>query len=261
MIVTAALVWYDEHPKDLRACVRGVAQIADRIVAVDGAYVRYPNAKISSPPEQAKAIQSAAKRAGLECVIHVPEKLWAGQIEKRSFALAEASKGTDWIAIVDTDWIIHADREAARAELEGYLDDDDVDVVSAPLYTPTRKGATFATNWHRDVAGASEFMPHLIRPLPDLHVETRHWWYSAEKHGRRVWLWHGTENTHIPLLPWYPIKAEYEIEHRFLMRDEEHILAGRAFCNDREIVLAETGQEDDVYGLPPPDFDFKTIPY
>ena len=37
MIVTAALIWYDERSEDLERCVRGMATIADRVIAVDGA--------------------------------------------------------------------------------------------------------------------------------------------------------------------------------------------------------------------------------
>jgi hypothetical protein len=50
MIVTGILAWWDEPPELLDACIRGLGDIADRIVAVDGAYRRYPAATITSPP-------------------------------------------------------------------------------------------------------------------------------------------------------------------------------------------------------------------
>src|SRR5207247_1053795 len=50
--VTAALCWWNEKPEDLARCVRGVANIADRIVALDGAYVRYPGATVRSDEKQ-----------------------------------------------------------------------------------------------------------------------------------------------------------------------------------------------------------------
>jgi hypothetical protein len=64
-----------------------------------------------------------------------------------------------------------------------------------------------------------------------------------------------------PVLPQFPIRSAYEIEHKTLARDEKHILASRAFCNDRVRVLKWTGQEDDVPGLPQPIWDFETEPY
>lgn len=258
MIVTAALIWYDERLEELEACVRGMANIADRVVAVDGAYRRYPGAKAASPPEQAELIRSTAADVGMEAKIHVPRHSWAGQVEKRSFVLSMASIDTDWIAIVDTDWVIHANRKAARRELEAYREQD-VDVISVNIVTPPGE-ADFATNWHRDVAGGME-VPHIFRPLPGLKVETRHWWYSAQKNGHKVWMWHGPAHTRKRILPWHSFKTKYIIEHRFRQRDERHILENRAFCNDREMVLARTGQEDDAPGLPPPSFDFDTVPY
>ena len=42
MIVTAALCWWNELPEDLDRCIRAAALIADRVVALDGAYRRYP---------------------------------------------------------------------------------------------------------------------------------------------------------------------------------------------------------------------------
>jgi hypothetical protein len=261
--ITAALVWYDENPEDLELCVRGIAEIADRIVAVDGAYRRYPDAHIASPPEQAETIRRVAAETGLECDIYIPDRLWAGQIEKRSFILKRAWAGTDWIAIVDTDWIIHADRAAARRELELWYRRG-VDVITVSLFTPNGDSAP-PTNWHRRMAGTREQIQHFFRPLPGLKVETLHWWYSALKNGRKVWMWHGRRRRknpeRIPILRAYPLKARYQIEHRTLHRDEKHILAGRAFCNDRIKVVALTGQEDDVPGLPEPEFDYVTVPY
>jgi hypothetical protein len=258
MIVTAALIWYDEHPEDLAACIRGMASIADRVVAVDGAYARYPDARVTSPPEQVEAIADTAASVGLDCSVHIPDRLWAGQVEKRSFLLAEAAKGSDWIAIADADWIIHGDRDAARAEVAGYR--SAIDVVSVSFYTPSSDTPP-ATGWHRGVSGTRTDMAHLFRPLPGLHVERFHWMYAAQKNGQPVWMWYGRTKADWPILPQHRLQAEYEVEHRTLLRDERQVLNSRAFCNDRVKVVALTGQEDDRPGLPPPVFDFVTVPY
>lgn len=264
MIVTAALSWYDEPVDLLDACVRGLAGVADRIVAVDGAYRRYPGATPTSPHEQADAIRAAAEAVGIEHDIHVVDNLWAGQVEKRSYLLKAASVGSDWILIVDADHIVHADGPAARAELERC--GPNVDVVSVSFFTPDNKErdliASAATNWHADMAGSRVDLAHFFRALPDMHVERFHWWYRATKNGEPVWLWYG-EGLHegeTVLMP-RKMRATYEIEHRCLLRDERHILANRAFCNDREIVVSLTGQEDDQPGLPAPVYDYETVPY
>ena len=257
MTITAALVWYDEEPKDLAACVAGVATVADRIVAVDGAYRRYPDAHISSPPEQAAIIHDAAAKAGIEAVVYTPNRLWAGQLEKRTFLMQKASIDTDWIAVVDTDWIIRADRDSVHRELAEY--GPDIDVVSVPFYTTP--GDRYATGWHRKQVDVREPMAHLFRPLPGFLVEVHHWWYSAMKGNERVWMWYSDGGQARRSLPHYQIRSFYEIEHQTTARDEKHILAGRAFCNDRVMVFDRTGQEDDVPGLPEPVWDYVTEPY
>jgi hypothetical protein len=264
VIVTAALCWYDEPVELLDACVRGLAGVADRIVAVDGAYRRFPHTTFISPPEQAEVIRSAARDIRIECSVIIPEREWAGQVEKRSRLLAEAAKDTDWIMVVDADHIVHADTAAARIELGNY--GPDVDVISVPMFTILNADRSMlrsaATGWHRDTAGRSIDVAHLFRALPDLHVERFHWWYKATKDGQPVWLWYGEG---IPqdgtVITPTRMRSVYGIEHLCLLRDEKHILANRAFCNDREMVVNLTGQEDDVPGLPVPVYDYERVPY
>ena len=268
MIVTAALAWYDEPPELLEACIRGAAEIADRIVAVDGAYRRFPNAQVASPPEQAETIRRTAAEVGLECDVYIPDRLWAGQVEKRSFLVQRAAQGSDWLAMIDADHIIHADREAARAELQGYR--PRVDLVTVSFYTPTHPvrsvSASSAGQWHANLADKRIHHCHFLRALPGLRVERFHYWYSGKKNGRRVWLPFGGNPSRkrdaapYPVMRPWPMKARYEVEHLTLLRDEEHLLANRAFCNDRAMVVQLTGQEDDVGGLPPPAFDYVTVP-
>ena len=256
MIVTAALVWWDEHPEDLAECVRGMANIADKVLAVDGAYRRYPSATVTSNPEQAQAIRETAAKMDLECEVYEPKSLWAGQVEKRSFTLDRASQGSDWIAVVDSDWIIHANRDKARAALERVH--RDVAVLSVPIFTPT-SSMPLASRWHKTQANRRYYIAHLYRAYPGWRVEKLHWNYSALRNGERVWMWNIPRAKEYPVMRPHPLVAPYQIEHRTLLRDEHHILASRAFLNDREMVVAKTGQEDDVPGLPPPVWDYESV--
>lgn len=256
MRIVAALAWWDEKPEDLEACVRSLTA-CDAIVALDGAYRRYPGGTAHSPADQLEAIRYGAGIAGLDCLILQPGRLWAGQVEKRSYLLNAASVGADWIAIVDTDWICKGDRTAVRL----WLDRTSADVVSVPFFTPTGKGEA-ATGWHENLVNKRVQNPHFFRALPGLRVERFHWWYSALKGDRRVWVWSNPTMTDArPIMPAVEIEVPYEIEHRTLARDERHIRENRAFCNDRIMVVERTGQEDDVPGLPPPAYDFETVPY
>lgn len=259
MIITAALCWYDEPPELLERCVRGMANLCDRVVALDGAYRRYPGAQIASPPEQAETIRRTAAEVGLDAVILTPERLWAGQVEKRSYLIAMAAVRSDWIAVVDADHIIHADRDAIRAELAGYP--ASIDVLAVPYRTPAPSdgrsiAATAATNWHARAPTFTDYLGLTFRALPGLHVEGLHYYYSAWKDGRKVAVLNDGD-----CLPRHTTAAFYEVEHVTLQRDERRILAGRAFCNDRVGVVAQTGQEDDVPGLPAPIFDYTSVPY
>jgi len=262
--ITAALAWWDELPEDLDRCIRSLGHIADKVVAVDGAYRRYPGATITSPQDQVVAIREAATSVGIECEVIQIDRLWAGQVEKRAHLLNAAGIGSDWIAVVDTDHIISTDRELARDEISHM--GPDVDVISVTFFTPANDerdiNESSATGWHQSMNGTRINLSHLFRALPGLTVERFHWWYAATKDGQRVGLRYGmkADDGH-PILEAQMLKTPYEITHLCLTRDEKHILANRAFCNDRVMVVERTQQEDDVPGLPDPVFDYVTIPY
>lgn len=256
MKVTAALAWWNESPRDLVACINGIANIADRLVTVDGAYARYPGATVRSPGVQVAAITRAAKACGLELLTIAPDRLWAGQVEKRTRLLQEAAKGSDWIVVVDADHIVHTDRDAARRALEQVP--EDVLGVAVTFWTPIPEDKTLAevaaTNWHVGVAGRRIVQNQIIRAIPDLHVVDKHWIYQGTYKGQPVEVKYGGP-------PLYVLPVEYEVEHRTLFRSEEQMRASRAFLNDRMKVVEMTGQEDDREDLPRPEFDYETIPY
>jgi len=257
VIVTGALCWWNELPEDLDRCVRGLASIADRVVALDGAYARYPTATPRSSEAECDAIRKAASDMGMDCMILQPDHLWAGQVQKRSALLSLASIGTDWIATVDADHIITTGTEARR-----YLERaTGVDVISVPFWTPPNPDRTpserSAGLWHEQQAGYTFDIPQLYRALPGLRVEKRHWWYSAYKNGQKVWLWGGDGG---PALPIVRMPADYLVEHRCLYRTPEQIRVSRGFLNDREKVVDLTGQEDDQPGLFAPQWDYERMP-
>lgn len=258
MIVTGALCWWNERPEDLDRCVRGLGDIADRVVALDGAYSRYPGATTSSPKDQIAAIREAAAAVGLECEIVQPRLLWTGQVQKRTELLRLASKGSDWIATVDADHIISADRADIRLFLQRHFGD----VVSVPYVTPVNPNrsmkASAVGEWHEYQAAETIFIPHLWRVWPGFRVERYHWWYSAIKNTHRIWLW-GGDNSY-PSVESQTMNSGYQVEHRTLFRTAKQIRDSRAFLNDRALVVELTGQEDDLPTLPLPDFNYDWVP-
>lgn len=269
MIITAALAWYDELPEDLEACVAGIANVADSMVALDGAYRRFPNARVRSPRFQVNAIYSAARNVGLECKVVLPDRLWLGQVEKRTTLMQLASEDSDWVVVTDTDHIIKAEREKIRPIISGI--DPEVGMLKAFFETPANKERSLSESasgkWHESQSAKGSWIQHMYRSYPGLQVERYHWWYSALKGSKRVWLIAGQdarmseEERSRPLVKSAILpKDEYIVEHRCLLRDERHVLENRAFCNDREKVARLTGQEDDKPGLPRPVFDYDRMP-
>lgn len=244
MIVTAALAWFDEPLEQLDECVRSLPVIADRLVAVDGGYSRYPGAKAKSAAAQAAQIRKTAKDVGLDVVIHTPTKLWAGQVQKRSFLIQQAAKGSDWFVPVDADHVLHGIRYTVRHEVENV--GPDYDALSADLYTPMNHDRPLdesaSGQWHQDLAGQYTTLPNIFRCLPGLRVERFHWWYSALRDGKRVWLIGGDDG---PRAKFYKLQAPYLIEHRCLFRQPKQILRNREFCEDRVAIVKATKQEDD----------------
>lgn len=246
MIVTAALAWFDEPLEQLDECVRSLPVIADRLVAVDGGYSRYPGAKAKSPAAQAAQIRKTAKDVGLDVVIHTPDKLWAGQVQKRSFLIQQAALGSDWWVPVDADHVLHGVRSAIRHELKHL--DAAFDAVVADLFTPMNHDRPLdesaAGKWHKDLADRYTRIPNVFRSFPELRVERFHWWYSGLRGGKRIWLMGGEEEGG-PRAKLHIMEAPYLIEHRCLFRQPKQILRNREFCDDRVAIVNATKQEDD----------------
>lgn len=260
MIVTGALPWWNERPADLAACVRGLGNIVDRVIALDGAYARYPEGTPQSAEAQVEAIERAADAVGIDCLVLQPHQLWAGQVEKRSYLLAAASVNSDWICTVDADHVIHTERQAARSALSKVA----LDVVEVPYVTPPHPKRSMEDSavgtWHKEQTVKPVLIPHLYRALPGMRIERFHWWYSALKDGRRVWLWSADHDSSYPHVKRAVMRVPYEVEHRALMRTAKQIRLSRGFLNDREMVVRKTGQEDDQAGLPEPKYDYGKIP-
>jgi hypothetical protein len=107
--LVAILSWYDEPAWALTELVASLATAGvDHLVAVDGAYMLYPEGRAQSPGEQAQAILAGAQGADMGVTVHCPQDVWFGnEIEKRSFAFKAAHMvarpEVDWLWVVDAD--------------------------------------------------------------------------------------------------------------------------------------------------------------
>ena len=246
MRVNAIVCWYDEPLSQLEDCIRGLTTVADKVVAIDGRYQRYAGDSASSPPEQADLIRDVARDVGLDCDIYIPTEPFAGQVAKRSFSLQEGVPGSDFFMVADCDHIWSGPRDVIRRELE--RTPANVDGLTVKMFTPANRSrpmeVSAAGKWHADHADKWLSPQRIFRSLPDVRVERFHWWYSAEKNGKRIWLWGGDRTR--PHATMREMAAPMVVEHRCLFREPLQIERNREFCEDRIAIVAETGQEDDV---------------
>lgn len=243
MIVTAAMAYYDDDLALLDRTLRSLPIVADRLVVCDGRYERYmPDAPVGSPPEQLAFIRETCAEIGLPVTIDVPEKPWAGQNEKRTRLLTLARKKSDWIVNADADHVFHGVGHAIRWELEH----SEADSIEVEYFTPLNHDRTLresaANEWHAGMANDYAVINAFFRAYPGIQVEKRHWWYSAVRDGQRIWLWGG--DARYPRGKVATFRAPFVIEHTCLFRQERHILANRAYCDDRSRLFHQTGHED-----------------
>ncbi|HEX4521652.1 MAG TPA: hypothetical protein VH063_18905 [Gaiellaceae bacterium] len=118
MIITAALAWYDETPETLARLITSLGGIADNLIAYDGAWQHFPNGASFSNPDQAQAIEDAAREVGIDVLI-TGGIIWPTQVGKRAALMHEAAgRRTDWILVVDADeYIEHGNSNEIRRAL------------------------------------------------------------------------------------------------------------------------------------------------
>jgi len=121
--IFGCMIWFDENPRWLAANVAAFARICDHVIAVDGGYFAYPEARPASGGDQAEAIVVAARTAAVGLTLHVPNEVWMGnETEKRTayckIVNALATPYEDWMLVLDADEEISEVSPLARRDLE-----------------------------------------------------------------------------------------------------------------------------------------------
>jgi len=184
------LSWWDESPSWLAACVASLANVADRLVAVDGRYALYDDERTQSPVEQAEAILETATGAGIPLTLHRPNTAFAGnEVEKRNLllrlALVEARPMEDWLLAFDADMTVSYVSPAFRADLES------TDCLSAAPAIQENLDAT-ELDVARIVSVAEAWQSGvtlLYRVLDRMEYEGTHYTLSGFAGSQKVWLW------------------------------------------------------------------------
>lgn len=131
--VWGLLSWYDESPSWLAEAVASFAPVLDGLIAVDGAYAHFPDARASSERVQAETVMATANALGLPATIHRPAAPFVGdEVAKRDFmfrlANAHATAHSDWLWVFDADCVL-AEYPGDMREQLGALDADAVEVM------------------------------------------------------------------------------------------------------------------------------------
>lgn len=227
MRVIACLSWFDEPPPLLALCIHGLAQAADHLVAVDGAYALYPDAVAASPLEQHAVVNAACREYGLALTTLTPRAPWEGnETQKRTalFDLAHAvSDPGDWFLVVDADEIVTGaptdlrDRLAATEHPAG--DVRIVDTVAARADHPS---------WP-----AEHDARRLFRAQP-IRVEGNHYTYLAAD---GMLLFDGNAGRQVPGARF----PDLIVEHRPAQRPIERLQSKRAYYATRDEARVERG--------------------
>lgn len=117
MKIAVALSWYDEPEASLTRCVESLADVADVLVAYDGAWAEFPDARGFSTAAQTDAVYKAAAAIGVEVQHWAEAEPWPSQVAKRAALYEHAADVSDWVLVIDADeWISEA-AGSLRAEL------------------------------------------------------------------------------------------------------------------------------------------------
>lgn len=220
MKIHALLSWYEESPTFISACVASIAPHVDHVIAVDGAYQNFPDARAKSDRLQAETIMAICDAADIACTIHQPATPWRGnEVEKRNhlFKIASAFSEpfTDWYWVIDADCVVTSvptdfrpllkeceqwSIDVALWERRDYL--GDVPEVARELVLPTH---------------AANPLTCLFRVMKDMQVVGAHYVYGGFKpDGEWSYAWaphfmHPEATLRVP---------EIQVEHRSIYRDK-----------------------------------------
>jgi hypothetical protein len=176
-MIVGLLSWYDEPPQALATMIRSLTKIpVTRLIALDGAYSLYPDARHRSSSEEYRAIIHTTHHLGIDLTIHTPSTVWAGnEVEKRNrlFELAEQVTGPDdWYMVID------ADEEVLQApeDVPARLASSPFDVAGITLKEPGHPLGTIVF----------DTFPMFFRAIRGIRCHQDHFTYRTPD-GRNLW--------------------------------------------------------------------------
>ena len=229
MRLHALLAWYDEPIPSLVSALESLSIAGvDNVVAVDGAFALFPDAKAASEASQAGIIAVKCRELGMSCTLHVPSQPWEGnEPQKRSalFALAYATASPgDWFMVHDADMVV----TKAPADLKQRLTETDLDVAEVEVLDVVAQEAN-RLDW------PSRFSFRGLYRAQKITVGPAHCVYTGESGP----LWNGTGIGGD--LPSLDLTDCFEVEHRPNERPHYRDVAKMQYYALRDDSMVERG--------------------
>ena len=239
MKVWGLLSWYDESPSWLAECVASFAPAIDGLIAVDGAYAHYPDARASSERVQAETVMATANALGLPATIHRPAAPFIGdEVAKRDFmfrlANAHADTFTDWLWVFDADCVL----AEYPGDLRERLADAPTDAVEVNLWA-RHDYITEAPEISRTLSlptSSAAPMRMLFRCLDRMQVVGLHYCYAGvTREGDYQYLWGPPHVAPCDVVTF----TDVTVEHRSTWRDLYRREAAQDYYKRREALGIE----------------------
>lgn len=247
--VICAISWFDESPQWLAATVASSAKFCDHVVAVDGAYALYPDARRISGTEQHEALIETCNALDLGLTLHVPRTPWlGGEVEKRTrlmqLGAMEGEHGKDWVCVLDADEIV----ESAPSDVLARL-------------TETEYHAGYVTLVEREdhtTGDIGKIAPLMVVPrefrctlrifyrcLPGLRLEGRHYAYTADgPDGEPIRLWDARSGV-VSMADAVDL-SDVQVEHRNTRRPKYRRMAAKSYYETRDRLGIESSPDEEV---------------
>ena len=241
MRLVACLAWFDESPTMIAACIASLRKLpVDHLVAVDGGYRLFPDARAVSDVDQTNAVTWTCQSVGIGLTLHQPSHPWRGnEVEKRSalFRLATSMlTPDDWLLVIDADEVVeHADPSIGDCLIASALDLGggpafDVATVTLKVHVDPLESEQAAFTARCSAVGHT-LSParRFFRALPDLRVELAHYCYLAGHPARVLW-----SAGLYPEEPALDLQGLVVLEHRNKLRTRLRNDRAKAFYEARE---------------------------
>lgn len=215
--IVGLLSYYREPDSFLKQMVKSLPRVGvDRLIALDGAYARFPGGTAHSPRSNRRVLEKACEKASVDLWHVAPADVWAGdEIEKRSvlFTLAESvTTEDDWYFVVD------GDEQVTDAEkIPEQLAQTDKLVATAELYE----------------GHESQRLRMFFKAIRGLRPVGTHFTYGTPD-GRVLWGGYGQETEDA-------LDLAVRVRHKTLERSRERRGASLTYYRKRDAALVESG--------------------